>query len=237
MKSMQSRGLGLVGVAVLAGLLGTGCATNIRKPAMSPAPTEVKLSTFKQCVMTPVTIAPAFSASSANQKACKKIETELFTQLSMALPGLEKAETDDAAAPKGKRVLVIEPVIEEIKFIGGFARFMVGGMAGSSAAGRSCRLRSFALPPTVPALRSAVRLPETALSFLREKCCEREIFPARPCAISPERPNGWCHSPFSTFEKPNGRGLPCSSTGALPAPDFPFTKLSIFIPHAYDPIF
>ena len=133
MKSMQSRGLGLVGVAVLAGLLGTGCATNIRKPAMSPAPTEVKLSTFKQCVMKPVTIAPAFSASSANQKACKRIETELFTQLAMALPGLEKAETGDAAAPKGKRVLVIEPVIEEIKFIGGFARFMVGGMAGSSA--------------------------------------------------------------------------------------------------------
>ena len=133
MKSMQSRGLGLVGVAVLAGLLGTGCATNIRKPAMAPAPTEVKLSTFKQYILKPVAIAPAFSASSANQKACRKIETELFAQLSMALPGLEKAEADGAAAPKGKRVLVIEPVIEEIKFIGGFARFMVGGMAGSSA--------------------------------------------------------------------------------------------------------
>ena len=129
MKNGQVRWMGWVGVAVLASLFGSGCATNIRKPAASPMPTEAKFSTFKEVVMKPVSLAPSFSASSANQKACDKIDRGLSNQMSMVFPGMKKLEADGAVDSKGKRV----PVIEEIKFIGGFARFMVGGMAGSSA--------------------------------------------------------------------------------------------------------
>lgn len=122
--------MGCAATAMLAGLIGGGCATTIRKPAMAPAPTEVKLSTFKQYTVKPVVLAPAFAENAANQKACAKINGELMSKLDMALSGLAKV---DAAADQGKKTLVIEPVIEEIKFIGGFARFMVGAMAGSSA--------------------------------------------------------------------------------------------------------
>lgn len=115
---------------MLAGALGSGCATTIRKPAQAPAPAAVKLSTFKQYVMKPVALAPAFAQNSANQKASRKIDVELTAKLAMALSGLAKVDEADAA---GKKTLLVEPVVEEIKFIGGFARFMVGAMAGNSA--------------------------------------------------------------------------------------------------------
>lgn len=78
--------------------------------------------------MKPATISPAFASAEANQKAARKINENLFNEMRMVLPDLK-----DASGDPGAGTLVIEPVIEEIKFIGGFARFMVGAMAGSSA--------------------------------------------------------------------------------------------------------
>lgn len=110
----------------------TGCATNIRRPAAAPQPAKAKFGTFSQVEVAPVAIAPTYAGHEANQRAKAKIEENLMAGLRMAFPNLKTA---DAAAPTTGRpgVLRIEPVIQEIKFIGGMARFWAGAMAGSSA--------------------------------------------------------------------------------------------------------
>jgi len=117
----------VVTLALLAVLL-QGCATNLRQPASVPQPVTQKLSTFRTVQMKPVTISSAFADSEANQKAARKINENLFAEMKMVIPNLQEAKGIPSAG-----TLVITPVIEEIKFIGGFARFMVGAMAGSSA--------------------------------------------------------------------------------------------------------
>jgi len=114
-----------LGVAVV--LLAQGCATNITKPAAVPPPTSVRLGTFANVEMAPVALNQAYAGSAANQKAAKKINELLLTQMGYLFPGLNGAEK------KSGSTLVISAEIKEIKFIGGAARFWVGAMAGSSA--------------------------------------------------------------------------------------------------------
>lgn len=113
---------------LLAFALTWGCATNLTKPEGPPEPTSVKLSTFRTVTMKKVEIAPDFASASTNQRAAKKIETVLLRDMRMAFPDLREAGEEDVRAG-----LLIEPLIQEIKFIGGAARFWVGAMAGSSA--------------------------------------------------------------------------------------------------------
>ncbi len=105
-----------------------GCATNLRQPKSAPQPTSKKLSTFQAVQMKAVTVSPAFAKAGANQKAAKKINENLAKEMKLVFPNLQ-----DAGKPAVPGTLVITPVVEEIKFIGGFARYMVGAMAGSSA--------------------------------------------------------------------------------------------------------
>ena len=132
MSPLMQKSVGLM-TLVLSAALWTGCATNLSKPASAPQPTKVKLSTYSNAVLLPVTIAPAFSQSSANQKAGRKINELTINQMKMIFPNLVVAEGGAPADAKEKKMLVIEPLIEEIKFIGGAARFWAGAMAGSSA--------------------------------------------------------------------------------------------------------
>jgi len=76
-----------------------------------------------------VVISPPFASSGANQRATKKIDQVLFNNMRTVFPGFK--ETSDAAV--SEKTLLIEPVVKEMKFVGGFARAMVGCMAGSSA--------------------------------------------------------------------------------------------------------
>lgn len=108
-----------------------GCATHIRKPASAPMPSRVKFSEFNAFVLKPIAIAPAFAKAGANQKAARKIDGKLFDEMKVAFPGIVRAAAEPPVA--GARTLVIEPRVEQIKFIGGAARFWVGAMAGSSA--------------------------------------------------------------------------------------------------------
>ena len=126
-KTVFTRCASIITTLVLALFL-QGCATNLRQPKAPPQPTSKKLSTFQAVQMKAITISPAFAKAGANQKAAKKINENLVKEMKLVLPNL--LDADKPAAPG---TLVITPVIEEIKFIGGFARFMVGGMAGSSA--------------------------------------------------------------------------------------------------------
>jgi hypothetical protein len=105
-----------------------GCATQIRRPSGAPEAAKVKLGTFDTVTLKHVEIAPEFSAAGANKKAAKKINERLFMEMRKVFDGLQEA--GETPAQQG---LLIEPLIEEIKFIGGAARFWVGAMAGSSA--------------------------------------------------------------------------------------------------------
>ncbi len=110
----------------MAGLM-QGCATNLTKPAAAPKPASVRLGTFANIEVQQATIAEPFAAAAANQKAAKKINELLMNQMACVCPGMNSAEKKPGAT------LVIKPVIKEIKFIGGAARFWIGAMAGSSA--------------------------------------------------------------------------------------------------------
>jgi hypothetical protein len=122
-----TRGVGAL-FLLLAFALAQGCATNLAKPDGPPQPTSVKLSTFQTVTMKEVEIAPDFASAGANQKAARKINEVLVSNMRLVFPDLREASGEDV-----KTGLLIEPWIQEIKFIGGAARFWVGAMAGSSA--------------------------------------------------------------------------------------------------------
>lgn len=113
--------------ALAACALLSSCATNI-KPSNSfnPPPTEA-LSAFGRFELKSVTLSRDFQRHGANQKAAAKIQ-EYFD--SRVKPIVD--EWNSRADTSG-RTLVIEPNIEQIKFIGVGARIFAGPMAGSSA--------------------------------------------------------------------------------------------------------
>ena len=115
------------GFIVFAGILLASCATNI-KPSRSfnPPPQEI-FSTFNRFELRPVVLSPQYSEHSANQRAARKIQEYFDTRVKPIVDVWSKEGNP------GNRTLVIEPYIEEIKFIGGGARFFVGPLAGSSA--------------------------------------------------------------------------------------------------------
>lgn len=113
--------------AVLASVFLASCATHIKpSTTLNPPPTEA-FAAFDRFELKPVALAPAFSEHSANQRAAAKIQ-EYFD-------GRVKPVVDGWNASKNarSRTLLIEPTIEQIKFIGVGARIFVGPMAGSSA--------------------------------------------------------------------------------------------------------
>jgi len=106
-----------------------GCATHLRKPAGPPQPAKVRFSNFQAVEMNHVTIGPEFASAKANQEALRKIDEFSFSCMHLIFPNLNEAEETNS----GTQTLLIEPNIEEIKFIGRTARFWVGSWAGSSA--------------------------------------------------------------------------------------------------------
>lgn len=118
----------------LAAVFMTGCATNIKRASGPPAPPSERFGSFKKMVLLKSEIAPAFAEHEANQAAVKKIDENLEKELREVVPGLEVAPAGTTVeATAGARTLVIAPTVEEVKFIGGAARFWAGAMAGSSA--------------------------------------------------------------------------------------------------------
>lgn len=118
---------------VLLTFLVSGCATRLSKPAGPAQPTKVKLGQFAKVEMKAVTISEKFAGAGANQKAAAKIDQVLFDNMKNVFANLERVEEGQDFSNSGTRTLQITPVVKEIKFIGGAARFMVGAMAGSSA--------------------------------------------------------------------------------------------------------
>ena len=112
------------------GILMSGCATNLSKPMHDPLPSKAQFRGFSAVEMKPVSLTPAFASYDANQKAMRKIDELLFASMTKTFPNLKRTESFSGGNSK---ILQIAPVIKEIKFIGGAARFWAGAMAGSSA--------------------------------------------------------------------------------------------------------
>jgi len=101
-------------------------------PPLAQMPTKVRLDTFTEFHMKHTIISPEFESHElkGNQKARGKIDGYLFNNMRYVFRGLHEVDTSfNAANASG---LLIEPVIEEIKFVGGAQRFWAGSMAGNS---------------------------------------------------------------------------------------------------------
>ena len=104
-----------------------GCATNIKASATINVPPHEKLSNFQQFEIKQVTMPKKANEDSANRRALIKIQENMNNNLSATI-----AEWNSRGNPEGRK-LVIEPVIEEIKFVSSGTRVFFGPMAGSSA--------------------------------------------------------------------------------------------------------
>jgi hypothetical protein len=102
----------------------------------NPAPSE-PLANFDRVEVTPVTLAAPFDKHNANIAARDKIQTHLDNRLSAWVLAMNTRAAKGAAP----RVMVVEPVIEKIKFIGTGARIWAGALAGSSQVLMRVRLR------------------------------------------------------------------------------------------------
>lgn len=119
-----------------AALLASACATKIKPTvAWNPPPAEA-LANFSKYELRPVTLAPSVERSGSVEKAMVKIRENVDHKL---VPLLSRWSL---AFDEGGRTLVIEPRIEELKFVGGGKRFLVGWMAGSSAVRFTLMLRA-----------------------------------------------------------------------------------------------
>ena len=110
----------LLAIVVLAG----ACTTQIYAPAATNPPPSAPFQTFGRVQLKPVVLNPAFADHSYNQSATAAIERNLQATLAPQLQSWDKGS---------EPTLVIEPYIQEIKFIGGAVRFWAGAFAGSSA--------------------------------------------------------------------------------------------------------
>lgn len=125
---MKTRLLAALLVLPLALGLG-GCVTNIKTDVTQNPPPAEKFSNFTRFEITKVALQAPYAGQEANEKALLKIQENVSAKMTPAL------ELWNGKAPAGAatRTLLIEPVIPEIKFIGGASRFWGGALAGSSA--------------------------------------------------------------------------------------------------------
>ena len=107
---------------------GVACAgTIIENKVDNPAP-QAAFKTFSHFEVKKITMGPPYAGQAANEKALKKIQQNFDLRVN---PLVEKWNKPATAAANGK-TLVIEPRIDQIKFINGTARFWAGAFAGDS---------------------------------------------------------------------------------------------------------
>lgn len=104
-------------------LLCCACVTNIRpNVTYNPPPTE-RLADFQHFLLEPVT---ASQQAAQEGYAVRQIGTYMDQRAGVTLSGWENHS-------RSGRTLVVTPRIEQLKFVGSGARFLVGPLAGSSA--------------------------------------------------------------------------------------------------------
>lgn len=106
-----------------------GCATHIRSDVVTNPPPAEPFANFTRIQVGAVRLAREYAGKGSNDRALAKIQENLTARTA---PLLARWNGDaDTKAPK--RTLLVDPVVTELKFIDGNARFWAGPMAGSSA--------------------------------------------------------------------------------------------------------
>ena len=109
-------------------LLG-GCATRITATKTSNPPPREAFSGFTKITVGDVRYAKECARSNDNDRALAKIGENLDARLKEP-----RARWHAAGAGRApQRTLVVDPLVTEMKFVDGTARFWAGAMAGSSA--------------------------------------------------------------------------------------------------------
>jgi len=110
-------------------LFSVGCVTHIKPSTVqNPPPSEI-FSAFGRFELQRVSLNPTYAGDDATQRASAKIQEYFNERVSPIIDGWNRATSQDQQT----RVIVIEPRIEHLKFVGGATRFWVGPIAGSSA--------------------------------------------------------------------------------------------------------
>ncbi|MGE5491826.1 MAG: hypothetical protein ACM31P_11155 [Actinomycetota bacterium] len=104
-----------------------GCATHIQPSKFSNPPPAERFSSFDRFELKRVQLSPTYAGDGANQRAAAKIQQYFDERLQPTVTGWNRD------GKGGERTLLIEPRIEQIKFIGVGARIWAGPLAGSSA--------------------------------------------------------------------------------------------------------
>lgn len=112
---------------IAASALMGGCATKIKASSNTNPPPAEKFSNFSRIEIRPAKLTTEMADHSANQRALVKIQENLDLNLKTHLQQWNSGKSDN------DRTLLIEPIVEQIKFIGVGARLFAGPIAGSSA--------------------------------------------------------------------------------------------------------
>ena len=108
----------------------SGCATTYVNPTTltNPPPAEA-WSAFQKFEVKPITMGAPYSGQEANEAALKKIQQNFSLRVDPVIAGWNSKSEGQT----GGRTLLIEPRIQDIKFVNATARVWGGAMAGSSA--------------------------------------------------------------------------------------------------------
>ncbi len=126
----------LVGAIVILALMTSGCATtpikNAREQVATLKPPETKFGVFEKVYFRSTGIREPFASHPANQKALVKIDEYLLSRVLQIFPSLTVIEANEQLNGQDKNSLLIEPFVDNIRFIGGGARFWAGALCGDS---------------------------------------------------------------------------------------------------------
>jgi len=111
------------------------CATHIQPGRTTNPPPLEKFSAFDKFELKPVELAPAYARNGANIKATAKIQEYFDQRVKPTVTGW------NGTARGNGPTLLIEPYIQDIKFISIGARIWAGPFAGSSAVVMKVRYR------------------------------------------------------------------------------------------------
>jgi hypothetical protein len=134
----------LVGAIIILALMTSGCATTPTKFAIEQVatlkPPEIKFGAFEKIYYRSTGINSALASHSANQKALARIDEHLLSRVLQIFPSLTVIEANEQLDGLDKNSLLIEPFVDDIRFIGETARtwaFVGGGGLARVLAGAS----------------------------------------------------------------------------------------------------
>ena len=134
----------LVGAIVILTLMISGCTTtpikNAREQVVTLKPPEIKFGAFEKIYYRSTGINSALASHSANQKALARIDEHLLSRVLQIFPSLTVIEANEQLDGLDKNSLLIEPFVDDIRFIDETARgwaFVGGGVLGRLLCGDS----------------------------------------------------------------------------------------------------